>query len=89
MTNDEIKTALECCQDKEPISCKKCPYEHEIFCDFKISKDALNLITEQERFCKRYMTSATKSIANMITLVLGILLPIPIFCAWQNITEWR
>lgn len=49
MTKDEIKKALECCQDKEPISCKKCPYEHEIFCDFKISKDALALIAEQEK----------------------------------------
>lgn len=50
MTNDEIKKALETCGNSYPELCKNCPYYTlGEDCVNDILKDALNLITEQEK----------------------------------------
>lgn len=52
MTKDDIKKALECCSNPSINSCKNCPYNNNgefSCCDGEMYKDALNLITEQEK----------------------------------------
>lgn len=52
MTKDEIKKALECCVNPSVNPCKDCPYNKNgdfSYCNDKILKDTLNLITEQEK----------------------------------------
>ena len=58
MTKDEIKKALECCAKSygDDVHCSDCPYDtltpracRERFCQDVLCKDALNLITEQEK----------------------------------------
>lgn len=52
MTKDEIKKALECCSNPSISYCKDCPYANcgkFDCCNGKMCKDALNLITEQEK----------------------------------------
>lgn len=46
MTKDEIKKALECCAS-DSDNCNGCPYVDRI--NGQMFKDALNLITEQEK----------------------------------------
>ena len=56
MTNEEIKKALECCSNPSINSCKDCPYNNNgefSCCDGEMYKDALNLITEQEKEIER------------------------------------
>ena len=56
MTKDEIKKALECCSNPSINSCKDCPYNNKgefSCCDGEMCKDALNLITEQEKKIER------------------------------------
>lgn len=48
MNKDEIKKALECCCNPRLSYCSDCPY-HDVFrCSDTLSKDALDLIIEQE-----------------------------------------
>ena len=58
MTKDEIKKALECCAKSygDDVHCSDCPYDNltpraccERFCQDVLCKDALKLITEQEK----------------------------------------
>lgn len=52
MTKDEIKKALECCSNPSINFCKNCPYNNNgefSCCDGEMCKDALTLITEQEK----------------------------------------
>ena len=52
MTKDDIKKALECCSNQNAGSCKDCPYNDndEFHCAYgEMCKDALDLITEQEK----------------------------------------
>ena len=58
MTKDEIKKALECCAKSygDDVQCSDCPYDtltpracYERFCQDVLCKDALDLITEQEK----------------------------------------
>ena len=52
MTKDEIKKALRCCSGNSINDCKDCPYNNtrEFCCaNGEWYKDALNLITEQEK----------------------------------------
>lgn len=52
MTKDEIKKALTCCSNPSISYCKDCPYANYgefDCCNGKMCKDALNLITEQEK----------------------------------------
>lgn len=52
MTKDDIKKALKCCSNPSISYCKDCPYANcgkFDCCNGKMCKDALNLITEQEK----------------------------------------
>lgn len=58
MTKDEIKKALDCCAKSygDDVHCSDCPYDTltpraccERFCQDVLCKDALKLITEQEK----------------------------------------
>ena len=58
MTSDKIKKALECCAKSygDDVHCSDCPYDTltpraccERFCQDVLCKDALKLITEQEK----------------------------------------
>lgn len=50
MTKDEIKKALGLCfKDEGCNDCNKCPYFDDNYCTRTLQKDALNLITEQEK----------------------------------------
>ena len=52
MNKDDIKKGLECCSNPRLSSCNNCPYNNngEFSCrDGEMCKDALNLITEQEK----------------------------------------
>lgn len=52
MNKDDIKKALECCSNPSINPCKDCPYNKNgdfSYCNDKILKDTLNLITEQEK----------------------------------------
>ena len=52
MTKDDIKKALTCCSNPSISYCKNCPYANYgefDCCNGKMCKDALALITEQEK----------------------------------------
>lgn len=52
MNTEDIKKALECCSNSRVSSCNNCPYNNNgefSCCDGEMCKDALNLITEQEK----------------------------------------
>lgn len=56
MTKEDIKTALKCCSNPSISYCKDCPYANcgkFDCCNGKMCKDALNLITEQEKEIER------------------------------------
>ena len=62
MTNKDIKKALECCSNPSINFCKDCPYNNNgefSCCDGEMCKDALNLITEQEKEIKQLKTECT------------------------------
>lgn len=67
MTKDEIKKALECCAKSygDDVHCSNCPYDtltpcacYERFCQDVLCKDALDLITEQEKEIDRLKAEA-------------------------------
>lgn len=56
MTKDNIKKALTCCSNPSISYCKDCSYANYgefDCCNGKMCKDALNLITEQEKEIER------------------------------------
>ena len=56
MNIDDIKKGLGCCSNPSINSCKDCPYNNNgefSCCDGEMCKDALNLITEQEKEIER------------------------------------
>lgn len=56
MTKEDIKKALTCCSNPSISYCKDCPYANYgefDCCNGKMCKDALNLITEQEKEIER------------------------------------
>lgn len=56
MNKDDIKKALEFCSNPSINPCKDCPYNKNddfSYCNDKILKDTLNLITEQEKEIER------------------------------------
>ena len=56
MNIDDIKKGLECCSNPSINSCKDCPYNNNgefSCCDGEMCKDALNLITKQEKKIER------------------------------------
>ena len=56
MTQDEIKKALEICNDIY-APCNGCPYEMCTNCDNTLHTDALNVIIEQENEIERLRTT--------------------------------
>lgn len=66
---DEVKKGLECCAAVGVgTSCSDCPYPYR--CN-DIVRDALNIITEQEKDIEQLtenITDAPKSLRNCITL---------------------
>lgn len=62
MTNKDIKKALECCSNPSINFCKNCPYNNNgefSCCDDEMHKDALNLVTEQEKEINQLKTECT------------------------------
>lgn len=62
MTNKDIKKALECCSNPSINFCKNCPYNNNgefSCCDGEMHKDALNLVTEQEKEINQLKTECT------------------------------
>lgn len=59
MTKDEIKKALEMCNDVY-APCNGCPYETCTSCDNTLHTDALKLITEQEQEIERLKADYAK-----------------------------
>lgn len=56
MTKDEIKKALECCCNSDfKTACRNCSYLGSPRCNDTLCKDALNLITEQEKKIEQLM----------------------------------
>lgn len=56
MTKDKIKKALKCCSQISIASCKECPYSNDgyfLCTNGALYKDALTLITEQEKEIER------------------------------------
>lgn len=54
MTKDEIKKGLECCCNRDfKTACRNCSYVTCPGCNDTLCKDALNLITEQEKEIER------------------------------------
>lgn len=56
MNKDDIKKALESCVTYKNVDCNNCPccpYDGQILCQDVLCKDALNLITEQEKKIER------------------------------------
>ena len=56
MNKDDIKKALESCVTYKNVDCNNCPccpYDGQILCQDVLCKDALNLITEQEKEIER------------------------------------
>lgn len=52
MNKDDIKKALESCVTYKNVDCNNCPccpYDGQILCQDVLCKDALNLISEQEK----------------------------------------
>ena len=70
MTQDEIKKALECCAKSygDDVHCTDCPYDTltpraccERFCQDVLCRDALNLITEQEKEIEQLKANINQS----------------------------
>ena len=57
MNKDDIKKALECCITLKADSCKECPYGSTDCNSDKLQRDALDLITEQEKEIERLRTT--------------------------------
>lgn len=56
MNKDDIKKALESCVTYKNVDCNNCPccpYDGQILCQDVLCKDALTLITEQEKEIER------------------------------------
>lgn len=68
MTKDEIKKGLKCCSNPSISYCKDCPYANYgefDCCNGKMCKDALNLITEQEKEIER-LKEAIEKLTEML-----------------------
>lgn len=62
MNAKDIKKALECCSNQSINFCKNCPYNNNgefSCCDGEMHKDALNLVTEQEKEINQLKTECT------------------------------
>lgn len=67
MNKDAIKKALEYCAGDSIDDCKNCPYADNgpFACSISMYKDALNLITEQEKEIER-LKEAVEKLTEML-----------------------
>lgn len=75
MNIDDIKKGLECCSNPSINSCKDCPYNNNgefSCCDGEMCKDALNLITEQEKKIERLKDEFKQLETNAEILARGV-----------------
>ena len=74
MNIDDIKKGLECCSNPRLSSCNNCPYNNngEFSCrDGEMCKDALNLITEQEKKIERLKAENEKYLDSIESVQAG------------------
>ena len=77
MNIDDIKKGLECCSNPSINSCKDCPYNNNgefSCCDGEMCKDALSLITEQEKEIERLKAEneeLTKVVSSKVYDLIG------------------
>ena len=73
MTKDEIKKALECCCNSDfKTACRNCSYLTCPGCNDTLCKDALNLITEQEKEIERLKNENARLTAKLGQVLLSI-----------------
>lgn len=75
MNKDDIKKALECCSNPSINPCKDCPYNKNgdfSYCNDKILKDTLNLITEQEKEIEQLKAEFKQLETNAEILARGV-----------------
>lgn len=75
MNIDDIKKGLECCSNPSINFCKDCPYNNNgefSCCDGEMCKDALNLITEQEKKIERLKDEFKQLETNAEILARGV-----------------
>lgn len=75
MNIDDIKKALECCSNPSINPCKDCPYNKNgdfSYCNDKILKDTLNLITEQEKEIEQLKAEFKQLETNAEILARGV-----------------
>lgn len=75
MNIDDIKKGLECCSNPSINSCKDCPYNNNgefSCCDGEMCKDALNLITEQEKKIERLKDENIRLTTKLGQVLLSI-----------------
>lgn len=75
MNIDDIKKGLECCSNPSINSCKDCPYNNNgefSCCDGEMCKDALNLITEQEKEIEQLKAEFKQLETNAEILARGV-----------------
>lgn len=69
MTKEDIKKALTCCSNPSISYCKDCPYANYgefDCCNGKMCKDALNLITEQDKENKKLKEEIKQAQLNIL-----------------------
>lgn len=72
MNKEDIKKALEYCTRSEGIEgCEKCPYFFIYGCNDTLCKDALNLITEQEKEIERLKAENEKYLDSIESVQAG------------------
>lgn len=73
MNKDEIKKALErCCNSDFKTACRNCPYLTRPRCNDTLCKDALNLITEQEKEIERLKAENVRLTTKLGQVLLSI-----------------
>ena len=73
MTKDEIKKGLECCCNRDfKTACRNCSYLTCPGCNDTLCKDALNLITEQEKEIEKLKAELKQLKTNAEILARGV-----------------
>lgn len=71
MTKDEIKKALEICNDAN-LSCGDCPYHDDLTCSDTLKTDARELIIEQEKEIEQLKAEFKQLETNAEILARGV-----------------
>ncbi len=75
MNKDDIKKALESCVTYKNVDCNNCPccpYDGQILCQDVLCKDALTLITEQEKEIERLKDENTRLTEKLKQVLLAV-----------------